>query len=92
MAEHKVTFMQNEYTKDKTGEKALGVTVILNGKFGEVISQLLEANPNFTSNIQVIQEALFRGLNSMLKEKNIGADPDALGDDAADEAAPAEEA
>ncbi|MBR5722488.1 MAG: hypothetical protein IKX57_02595 [Oscillospiraceae bacterium] len=82
MADHKVTFMQNEYTNDTTGEKAPGVTVILNGKFGEVISQLLEANPNFTSNIQVIQEALFRGLNSMLKEKNIGADPDAPEDEA----------
>ncbi len=73
MAEHKVTFMENEYTNDKTGEKAHGVTVILNGKFGEVIEQIREANPNFQNNIQVIQEALFRGLNSLLKEGGIGA-------------------
>ena len=77
MAEHKVTFMENEYTNDKTGEKAHGVTVILNGKFGEVIEQIREANPNFKNNIQVIQEALFRGLNSILKEGNIGADENA---------------
>ena len=81
MAEHKVTFMENTYTNDKTGEKATGVTVILNGKFGEVVAQIREANPNFKSDMQVIQEAVFRGLNSILKEGQIGADPNAPEDE-----------
>lgn len=67
MAEHKVTFMENEYTNEKTGEKARGVTVILNGKFGEMIDQIRRDNPKYKNNIMVIQEALFSGLNEMLK-------------------------
>lgn len=54
MAEHKVTFMENEYTNEKTGEKARGVTVILNGKFGEMIDQIRRDNPKYKNNIMVI--------------------------------------
>ena len=70
MAEqHKVTFMENEYKNEKTGESARGVTVILNGKFGEMIDQIRSSDPQkYQNNIAVIQEALFRGLNSMLKD------------------------
>ena len=68
MAEHKVTFMENEYKNDKTGESARGVTVILNGRFGEVIDQIRESDPKYKNNIMVIQEALFRGINSLLKD------------------------
>lgn len=70
MAEHKVTFLDNEYSNQQTGQKARGVTVILDGKFGEVIEQLKADNPKYENNIQVIQDALFRGINDILAEQN----------------------
>ena len=69
MAQHKVSFLENDYKNEKTGESARGVTVILDGKFGEVITQLKEGNPNYTNNIAVIQDALFRGINAIIEEQ-----------------------
>ena len=66
MAQHKVSFLENNY-KNQNGESARGVTVILDGKFGEVIEQLKAGNPNYTNNISVIQDALFRGINAIIE-------------------------
>ena len=67
MAEHQVTFMQNEYTNEKTGEKAPGVTVILNGGFGEMFEQIRKENPKYENNIMIFRDALFFGLNAIIQ-------------------------
>ncbi|MBP0967179.1 MAG: hypothetical protein J5722_06075 [Oscillospiraceae bacterium] len=82
MAEHKVTFMENTYTNEKTGEKAPGVTVILNGGFGEMIEQIRKDNPKYENNIMVVRDALFFGLNAIIQ--NGGQLPGAEAENTAD--------
>ena len=65
MAQHKVSFLENNY-KNQNGESARGVTVILDGKFGEVIEQLKAGNPNYTNNIAKLSEEESRGWTSAL--------------------------
>lgn len=67
MAEHPVTFMENTYTNEKTGEKAQGVTVILNGGFGEMFEMIRKENPKYENNIMIFRDALFFGLNAIIQ-------------------------
>lgn len=67
MAKHPVTFMENTYTNEKTGEKAPGVTVILNGGFGEMFEQIRKENPKYENNIMIFRDALFFGLNAIIQ-------------------------
>ncbi|HAG14225.1 MAG TPA: hypothetical protein DCG49_10240 [Ruminococcus sp.] len=64
----KVTFMNQEYQNEKTGEKVRGITVIVDGAFKLVLDKLISESPNpdEMNYTKVIQEALFRGINELI--------------------------
>ena len=64
-----VTFLNEEFENDKTGEKVQGVTVILDGKLKEVVDLLMKNNPDYENCTDVIRNALFTGINSMILEQ-----------------------
>lgn len=66
MEKNTVTIMREEFENEQTGEKVEGITIILDGKFKQVIDLLVERNPSYNNSVEVIKEALFEGINVMI--------------------------
>lgn len=64
----KVTFMKQEYENSETGEKVPGVTVIVDGVFRQVCDKLITETGREQDYVKLIQDALFRGINEMLRD------------------------
>ena len=61
-----VTFLNDEFENSMTGEKVEGVTVIVDGKFRDIVYDILEKNQDKYSNItEIIKDALFMGLENL---------------------------
>ena len=58
MEKNTVTIMREEFENEQTGEKVEGITIILDGKFKQVIDLLVERNPSYNNSVEVIKEAL----------------------------------
>ena len=69
MAENpKVTFIKQEYENSETGVKVPGVTVIVDGVFRQVCDKLIADTKREPDYVELIQDALFRGINEMLRD------------------------
>ena len=66
MEKNTVTIMREEFENEQTGEKVEGITIILDGKFKQVIDLLVEKNPSYNNSVEVIKDALFEGINVMI--------------------------
>ena len=64
----KVTFMRQEFENSETGEKVPGVTVIVDGVFRQVCDKLIAETEREQDYVKLIQDALFRGINEMLRD------------------------
>lgn len=64
----KITLLQEEFENEKTGEKVSGVTVIIDGKLRQIMDILIDKNTNYNSYPEIIQAALFSGIEKMMKE------------------------
>lgn len=61
-----VTFLNDEFENSMTGEKVEGVTVIVDGKFRDILYDILEKNQDKYSNItEIVKDALFMGLDNL---------------------------
>ncbi|MBO4913413.1 MAG: hypothetical protein J5504_11900 [Butyrivibrio sp.] len=68
MNNNTITILNEEFENDKTGEKVQGITIIMDGKFKEVVDLLMKKNPNYTNYTEIVRDALFNGINSMIVE------------------------
>ena len=66
MEKNTMTILNEEFENDKTGEKVQGITIIVDGKLKEVIDLLMYDNPNYNNYTEIIRDALFAGINSMI--------------------------
>ena len=64
-----VTMLNEEFENDKTGEKVQGITIILDGKFKEVVDVLMKNNPGYMNYTEIVRDALFKGINTMIEEQ-----------------------
>ena len=72
MENNKVTILSEEFENDKTGEKVQGITIIVDGKFKEVVDFLMEKNHSYEDYTEIIKDVIFKGINSMiLEQKNV---------------------
>lgn len=73
MDKNTVTILNEEFENDKTGEKVQGITIIMDGKLKEVVDLLMYDNPNYNNYTEIIRDALFAGINSMIlnNKKNL---------------------
>lgn len=72
MENNKVTILSEEFENDKTGEKVQGITIIVDGKFKEVVDLLMEKKHSYEDYTEIIKDAIFKGINSMiLEQKNV---------------------
>lgn len=63
-----VTILNEEFENDKTGEKVQGITIIVEGKLKEVLDLLMKNNPNYKNYTEIVRDAFFNGINSMIRE------------------------
>lgn len=63
-----VTILNEEFENDKTGEKVQGITIIVDGKFKEVLDLLMKNNPDYKNYTEIVRDAFFNGINSMIRE------------------------
>lgn len=68
MDNNTVTILNEEFENDKTGEKVQGITIIVDGKLKEVIDLLMKNNPDYKNYTEIVRDAFFDGINSMIRE------------------------
>lgn len=68
MSDNKMTLITEEFENDTTGKKVEGITVIVDGKLKEVMDLILLKNDNYANYTEVIKDALFKGINELIKE------------------------
>ena len=57
-----ITIISEEFENEKTGEKVEGVTIMVDGILKEFMDIIKAKNPQYESNVSVIQDALMQGL------------------------------
>lgn len=68
MDNNTVTILNEEFENDKTGEKVQGITIIVDGKLKEVLDLLMKNNPDYKNYTEIVRDAFFYGINSMIRE------------------------
>lgn len=68
MDNNTVTILNEEFENDKTGEIVQGITIIVDGKLKEVVDLLMKNNPSYKNYTEIVRDALFNGINSMIVE------------------------
>ena len=68
MDNNTVTILNEEFENDTTGEKVQGITIIVEGKLKEVLDLLMKNNPNYKNYTEIVRDAFFNGINSMIRE------------------------
>ena len=68
MDNNTVTILNEEFENDKTGEKVQGITIIVEGKLKEVLDLLMKNNPNYKNYTEIVRDAFFNGINSMIRD------------------------
>ena len=68
MDNNTVTILNEEFENDKTGEKEQGITIIVDGKLKEVLDLLMKNNPDYKNYTEIVRDAFFDGINSMIRE------------------------
>ena len=69
MDNNTVTILNEEFENDKTGEKVQGITIIVDGKLKEVLDLLMKNNPDYKNYTEIVRDAFFNGINSMIRER-----------------------
>lgn len=70
MNENVITILNEEFENDKTGEKVQGITIIVDGKLKEVVDLLMKNNSNYNNYTEIVRDAFFNGINSMIMDYN----------------------
>ena len=68
MDNNTVTILNEEFENDKTGEKVQGITIIVDGKLKEMLDLLMKNNPDYKNYTEIVRDAFFNGINSMIRE------------------------
>lgn len=63
-----VTILNEEFENDKTDEEVQGITIIVEGKLKEVLDLLMKNNPDYKNYTEIVRDAFFNGINSMIRE------------------------
>lgn len=64
----RVTMMQETFKNGKTNEEVPGITIIVDGKFRQVLDILNQKNGTGGGYVEIIQKALFTGLEQMMRD------------------------
>lgn len=60
-----ISIMTEMFENEKTGENVEGVTIMVDGVFKDFLDLIKMKNPQYESNVNIIQDALMKGLESI---------------------------
>lgn len=60
-----ISIMSEEFENSNTGERVEGVTIMVDGILKEFLEIIKIRNPQYDSNVSIIQDALMKGLESI---------------------------
>lgn len=60
-----ISIMTEMFENEKTGEKVEGITIMVDGVFKEFLNMIKMKNPQYENNVNIIQDALMKGLESI---------------------------
>ncbi|MFA0814255.1 MAG: hypothetical protein ACC608_00535 [Anaerofustis sp.] len=63
-----ISIMSEEFENEQTGERIEGVTVMIDGMLSEFFKVIRHKNPNYSNNVDIVRDALMRGLESIKNE------------------------
>lgn len=63
-----ISIMTEMFENEKTGEKVEGVTIMVDGVFKDFLDLIKMKNPKYESNVNIIQDALMKGLETIKNE------------------------
>jgi hypothetical protein len=63
-----MSLLTETYLNEQSGEEVEGVTVMLDGLLLQVVQAILVRKPEYQASVDVIQDALVRGLDEIRKE------------------------
>lgn len=61
----KITMMSEVFEQEQTGEKVEGITIIVDGVFKQFLDIIKGGKPEYETNMALIQNALFLGLEAI---------------------------
>ena len=68
--ENVVTILNEEFENDKTGEKVQGLTIIVDGKWKQVMDIIMEKDENYNNYTEIVRDSLFNGINNLINKIN----------------------
>lgn len=63
-----ITMMSEEFENDKTGEKVEGITIIVDGKFKQVLDKIISKDGNYENYTEILKDAIFDGINNIISK------------------------
>lgn len=70
MDNNTITILNEEFENGVTGDNVQGITIIVDGKLKEILDLLIN-NHNYQNYTEIVRDAFFEGLNSIIyKQRN----------------------
>lgn len=64
----KLVMFIEEYENEKSGKKVPGVTVLIDGKFKQILDVIMEKENNYNNYTELIRDLLFIGINNSIQK------------------------
>jgi hypothetical protein len=65
---NKIIMISEQFEKDSTGESVEGITIMIDGVLQQFLSIIMQKNTAYKSNLEIIQDALMKGLEKIKNE------------------------
>lgn len=65
-----ISMISEEFVNEETNQTVEGITILIDGFFKEVVNVLRQKNLHYQTNIELINDALMKGLTVIRDEKN----------------------
>ena len=65
---NKIVMVSEQFEKGDGGERIEGITIMIDGKLQQVLSVILQRKPDYTTYLEIVQDALLRGLEQIKNE------------------------
>ena len=63
-----ITFINEEFENEQTGEKVEGITILVDGALKQVLDIIKKENQSYNNNLSVLQDAMLKGLEQIKQE------------------------
>lgn len=66
---NKIVMFTEEYENEKSGDKVPGVTILIDGKFKQVLDVIMKKEGKYHDYTEVVRDVLFMGVNEYISNR-----------------------